>query len=174
MYKLQNYCITFLQKLSLFFYIVSNFLLSENSRFIIFKSWRLYKGYISFALSNEIEISHCIKQWNRNYNFLSECVVKVPSNLISFERFKNEALFIFDHVLLHESYETIGIAWEDLTAHIAHRIAAAAAVSGPDGQLAELLPNCVLPSTISARGNANNLHVKLYVPSNTFVQGVLS
>jgi len=47
----------------------------------------------------------------------------------------------------------VTIAWEDLAAHIAYRIAAAAAVSGPDGQLAELLPNCVLPSIKSARGN---------------------
>lgn len=69
-------------------------------------------------------------------------------------------LFIFDHVLFHGSRGTIGTAWEDLTAHIAYWIAAAAAVSGPDGQLAELLPNYVLPSIESARGNAYDLHVK--------------
>jgi len=63
-------------------------------------------------------------------------------------------------VLVHESRVTIDTAWEDLAVHIAYRIAAAAAVSGPDGQLAELLPNCVLPSIKSARGNWCDLHVK--------------
>lgn len=62
--------------------------------------------------------------------------------------------------MFHESRGTIDTAWEDLAAHIAHRIAAAAAVSGPDGQLAELLLNYVLPSIESARGNAYDLHVK--------------
>lgn len=62
--------------------------------------------------------------------------------------------------MFHGSRGTIGTAWEDLAAHIAYWIAAAAAVSGPDGQLAELLPNYVLPSIESARGNAYNLHVK--------------
>jgi len=77
------------------------------------------------------------------------------------------------NVLFYERYGTIGIAWEDLAAHIAHRIAAAAAVSGPDGQLAELLPNCVLPSTVSARGNTNNLHVTHFYSSNTNVQSCI-
>jgi len=51
-------------------------------------------------------------------------------------------------------------AWEDLAAHIAYRIAAAAAVSGPHGQLAEL---CQIAFFLfeSARGNASDLHVKL-------------
>lgn len=66
-------------------------------------------------------------------------------------------------ILFHEGSKTIDTTWEDLAAHIAHRIAAAAAVSGPDGQLAELLLNCVLPSIRNARGNAYDLHVKYII-----------
>jgi len=57
-------------------------------------------------------------------------------------------------------YGATRAAWEDLAAHIAYRIAAAAAVSGPHGQLAEL---CQIAFFLfeSARGNASDLHVKL-------------
>lgn len=86
---------------------------------------------------------------------VTERAVKSPSNLIP------RAISVL-HFCPCTVPETIDVTTpEDLTAHIAYRIAAAAAVSGPDGQSAELLPNCVLPSIARARGSASDLHAEL-------------